>query len=425
MLRLRLIVLLLCLIMIGQGLIAQRTTRVDICVYGGTSAGVMAAYTAKKMGKSVLLIEPGMHLGGLSSGGLGFTDIGNKYAISGLALDFYRRVGQHYGRFEQWIFEPHVAEDIFKGYIQRGKVPVQYNTRLFKVTKTGNNIISIILENSAAPSTATSDTVYAKMFIDCSYEGDLMARAGVSFTTGREANSVYNETFNGVQMRNKHQFADSIDPYKVKGDAGSGLLWGISSQPAASTGSGDKKIQAYNFRICLTSDSANQLPITQPPGYDPGMYELLVRVLETPGHTLDHISYVFDGEKAVFAADTLFSIGCGRVFEGTYPMMWDSLLKLRALPDDFKLYCGHEYTASNVKFALTVDGDNPALKARAEEVTRLRAENKPTIPVLLGEEKKANVFLRADEPSVAAKLHMKGASGAEVFGELRERKNKS
>jgi hydroxyacylglutathione hydrolase len=152
---------------------------------------------------------------------------------------------------------------------------------------------------------------------------------------------------------------------------------------------------------------------------------LLARVLETPGHTLDHISYVFDNEKALFAADTLFSIGCGRVFEGNHPMMWDSLLKLRALPDDFKLYCGHEYTASNVKFALTVDSDNPALKARAEQVTRLRAENKPTIPVLLGEEKKANVFLRADDPQVAAKLHMKGASAAEVFGELRERKNKS
>jgi hydroxyacylglutathione hydrolase len=152
---------------------------------------------------------------------------------------------------------------------------------------------------------------------------------------------------------------------------------------------------------------------------------LLARVLETPGHTLDHISYVFDGEKAVFAADTLFSIGCGRVFEGNYPMMWDSLLKLRALPDDFRLYCGHEYTSSNVKFALTIDPDNPALKSRAEEVARLRADNKPTIPTLLGEEKQANVFLRADEPSIAAKLRMKGASGAEVFGELRERKNKS
>ncbi len=153
--------------------------------------------------------------------------------------------------------------------------------------------------------------------------------------------------------------------------------------------------------------------------------DLLARVLETPGHTLDHLSYVFDAEKTLFAADTLFSIGCGRVFEGTYPMMWDSLLKLRALPDDFKLYCGHEYTASNVKFALGVEPDNAALIARAEEVTRLRAAGKPTIPSLLGDEKKANVFLRADDPSVAAKLHMKGAGAAEVFGELRERKNKS
>lgn len=152
---------------------------------------------------------------------------------------------------------------------------------------------------------------------------------------------------------------------------------------------------------------------------------LLGRVLETPGHTLDHISYVFDTDKALFAADTLFSIGCGRVFEGTYPMMWDSLLKLRALPDDFNLYCGHEYTASNVKFALTVDPDNAALQSRAAEVARLRAENKPTIPALLGDEKRTNVFLRADEPSIAARLHMKGADATAVFGELRERKNKS
>ncbi|MBS0530434.1 MAG: hydroxyacylglutathione hydrolase [Proteobacteria bacterium] len=152
---------------------------------------------------------------------------------------------------------------------------------------------------------------------------------------------------------------------------------------------------------------------------------LLGRVLETPGHTLDHISYVFDDEKVVFAADTLFSIGCGRVFEGTYPMMWDSLLKLRALPDDFRLYCGHEYTASNVKFALGIEPNNADLKARAEEVTRLRAENKPTVPTLMGAEKKANVFLRADDPAVAAGVHMKGARATDVFGELRERKNKS
>jgi hydroxyacylglutathione hydrolase len=152
---------------------------------------------------------------------------------------------------------------------------------------------------------------------------------------------------------------------------------------------------------------------------------LTARVLETPGHTLDHISYVFDDDRAVFAADTLFSIGCGRVFEGTYPMMWESLLKLRALADDFKLYCGHEYTQANVKFALTIDPDNQALQARARDVARLREAGQPTIPVSLGDEKKANVFLRADAPSVAAAVGRAGANAAEIFGEIRERKNNS
>src|SRR6195952_4928735 len=186
--------------------------------------------------------------------------------------------------------------------------------------------------------------------------------------------------------------------------------------------------QKYNCRVVAPHDKTAKIPLVDvrvSQGDIVKVGTLLARVLETPGHTLDHISFVFDDDKALFAADTLFSIGCGRVFEGTYPMMWDSLLKLRALPDDFRLYCGHEYTASNVKFALTVEADNQALTARAAEVTKLRAENKPTAPTLLGDEKKANVFLRADEPSVAAKLHMKGASAADVFGELRERKNKS
>src|SRR5437773_232028 len=186
--------------------------------------------------------------------------------------------------------------------------------------------------------------------------------------------------------------------------------------------------QKYNCRVVAPHDKSTviaNVDLRAAHGDVVKVGSLLVRVLETPGHTLDHISYVFDSEKALFAADTLFSIGCGRVFEGNYPMMWDSLLKLRALPDDFKLYCGHEYTASNVKFALTVEADNPALKARAEQVTKLRAENKPTVPTLLGEEKKANVFLRADDPSVAASVRMKGRDAAEVFGELRERKNKS
>ncbi|MBI5131122.1 MAG: hydroxyacylglutathione hydrolase [Rhodopseudomonas palustris] len=152
---------------------------------------------------------------------------------------------------------------------------------------------------------------------------------------------------------------------------------------------------------------------------------LSARVLETPGHTLDHISYVFDDDRALFAADTLFSIGCGRVFEGTYPMMWESLLKLRALPDDYKLYCGHEYTASNVKFALTIEPDNAALQARAKQVEQQRGAGQPTIPVTLGEEKQANVFLRADVPAVAAAIGFAGESAADVFGEIRERKNNS
>ena len=255
-------------------------TRVDICVYGGSSAGVMAAYTAKKMGKTVLLIEPGRHLGGLTSGGLGFTDIGNKFAISGLALDFYRRIGQHYGKFEQWIFEPHVAENLFKEYIQRAKADVLYSYRLKGVNKSGTIISNIVVENSEKPEDGTDQIIEAKIFLDCTYEGDLMAKAGVAYTVGREDNSVYNETYNGVQLRDKHQFTDGIDPYKTKGQPGSGLLWGISSEAVASQGSGDKKVQAYNFRICLTSDPSNQLPITKPDDYDPSRYELLLRVLE-------------------------------------------------------------------------------------------------------------------------------------------------
>src|SRR4030095_16588365 len=134
--------------------------------------------------------------------------------------------------------------------------------------------------------------------------------------------------------------------------------------------------QKYNCRGVAPHEKTAKMPLVASRVKQGDLVKvgtLLARVLETPGHTLDHISYVFDDEKALFAADTLFSIGWGRVFEGEYPMMWDSLLKLRALPDDFRLYCGHEYTAANVKFALTIEPENPALKARAEEVKRLRA----------------------------------------------------
>lgn len=186
--------------------------------------------------------------------------------------------------------------------------------------------------------------------------------------------------------------------------------------------------QKYNCRVVAPHDKSAAIPLVDERVKDGDTVKvgsLTARVLETPGHTLDHVSYMFDADHALFCADTLFSIGCGRVFEGTYPMMWESLLKLRALPNDTRVYCGHEYTASNVKFALAIEPNNPALKARAEEVTKLRAANQPTVPTLIRDEKEANVFLRADVPAVAAAVGLAGKSPAEVFGELRERKNKA
>lgn len=259
---------------------AQRTIEVDVCVYGGTSAGVISAYTAETLGKKAILIEPGKRLGGLTSGGLGYTDIGNKFAISGISRDFYRKVGAHYGKFEQWIFEPKVALSIFQNYVDKGGFDVLYDTRLKEVRKQGNRITEIVLENSVNPSKATNIIVRAKMFIDCGYEGDLMAKAGVSYVVGREGNKEYNETINGVQLMKGHQFPDGVDPYKTAGNPKSGLLWGISDGKLAPAGSGDKQVQAYNYRICLTNDPANRIAITKPEDYDASRYDLLVRLFE-------------------------------------------------------------------------------------------------------------------------------------------------
>lgn len=249
----------------------------DVCVYGGTSAGVIAAYAVAKQGKTVLLVEPGYRLGGMTSGGLGQTDIGNKQVVKGLSLDFYRRVGATYGRLESWIFEPKVAEAIFKDYIERGQVEVLYGNSIVGAQKQGATIKSIFL--SSEDDSAMTEIV-AKQFIDCSYEGDLMAAAGVTYVVGREDNKVYGEDHNGVQMQHLHQFVDGVDPYVVKGDPSSGLLWGISPETMAQTGSGDSKVQAYNYRICLTNDPANMLPIEKPANYDASHYELLLRVIE-------------------------------------------------------------------------------------------------------------------------------------------------
>lgn len=247
---------------------------VDICVYGGTSAGIIAAYTAKKLNKTVVLISTDKHLGGLTTGGLGYTDIGNKSAITGISRDFYRKIGTHYGRFEQWIFEPHVARQTFDQYIKSASLPILYEYRLDKVDKANGAITAITVTGK------DTRTIRAKMFIDCSYEGDLMAKAGVTYTVGREANALYDETYNGVQLRDKHQFPDGIDPYKTPGKPESGLLWGISPATLDAPGSGDKKLQTYNFRICLTKVPENRIDITQPEDYKPERYELLIRVLE-------------------------------------------------------------------------------------------------------------------------------------------------
>lgn len=287
----RLLICSLILCLLSLVLQAQPPITVDVCVYGGTSAGVIAAYSAKKACKSVLLIEPGRHLGGMSSGGLGATDIGNKQAITGLSRDFYRRIGRHYGKSEQWTFEPHVAEAVYKQYMNEAGIKPLFSYRIISAETAGNTIKSIRLEsvpaqwydkNDSGKNTASQSVkmVKAKQFIDCSYEGDLMAKAGVAYTIGREAASQYNESLNGVQLRDKHQFPDGVDPYKNPGNSESGLLWGIETARLAPNGTADKTVQAYNFRLCLTDDPANRLPITRPDGYDSTKYELLLRQIQ-------------------------------------------------------------------------------------------------------------------------------------------------
>jgi hypothetical protein len=252
---------------------------VDICVYGGTSGGVIAAYTAKKAGKTVLLIEPGKRIGGMTTGGLGRTDIGNKQAITGLAREFYKRLGKEYGVEEQWIFEPRMALKVMQGYLDRGQVEVIYQSSLHKVHKKGRIIKSIILKKGTS-----HIIVQAKQFIDCSYEGDLMAKSRVSYTFGREDNNQYKESLNGVQTAEYrkpsgfHQFPDGVSPYKIPGKPSSGLVWGISKNDLRPVGSGDKKIQSYNFRICLTDSAENKIPVTRPADYDSTKYELLARL---------------------------------------------------------------------------------------------------------------------------------------------------
>ena len=185
--------------------------------------------------------------------------------------------------------------------------------------------------------------------------------------------------------------------------------------------------QRHHCRVTAPRSEAARIPdvdATVGEGDTVNVGALEAKVIETPGHTLGQVNYFFPADKLLFAGDTLFSIGCGRVIEGTPELMWQSLMKLRALPDDTQVYCGHEYTEANIRFALTIEPNNAALKARAEEVKRQLAAGKPTVPSPLGEEKRANVFLRADVPEVAAAVGLAGKPAAQVFAEIRARKNK-
>jgi hypothetical protein len=246
----------------------NRSLECDLCIYGGTSGAIAAAAAAKRKGLSVVVLEQSSHVGGMTAGGLSLTDIGNKQAIGGISREFYKRVGAHYGVAEHWRFEPHVAEAVFKDWIREEKIEVFYHAFLAGVEMQDGRIVRLRTENGLE--------ISARMFIDCSYEGDLMAAAGVSHTIGRESNSQYGETLNGAQVRDKHQFELPVDPYVVEGDPSSGLLPGIEpGEPVI--GEGDHRLQAYNFRLCLCNDPANQIPFTEPEGYDRSRYELLAR----------------------------------------------------------------------------------------------------------------------------------------------------
>lgn len=286
----------------GAGQAAER--EVDIVVYGGTSGGVAAAVQAARMGKTVVLIEPGKHLGGLTSGGLGATDIGNKRAIGGISREFYQRIRKHYeddaswkqekrtdfkGRGHEpkedtaWTFEPHVAEKVYNDLVREHKIPVIYGQRLDLakgVRKEGARIVAITMESG--------ETYRGKMFIDATYEGDLMARAGVSYHVGREANKTYNETLNGVQVKNAvhHQFVKKVDPYVKPGDPSSGLLPCVHAGLPGNDGEGDQRVQAYNFRLCATDRPENRRPWPKPDNYDEKHYELLLRNFEAGDHRL-------------------------------------------------------------------------------------------------------------------------------------------
>lgn len=247
----------------------------DLCVYGGTASGIVAADAAAKSGLSVIVVEPTCRIGGMTTGGLGQTDIGNKSVVRGLSLKFYRELGKHYGTLENWVFEPKAALEVMNGFAQSDNIKIYTGSHIASVAKEGTDIKSLVIDNGGR-----KIRIRAKWYIDASYEGDLMAGAGVSYRVGREDNSEYGETWNGSQLLDGHQFPDGVDPFVEPGNPESGLLWGISRQVLKPDGTGDSQVQAYNYRICLTDVPENRIPIEKPENYDPSRYELLLRLYE-------------------------------------------------------------------------------------------------------------------------------------------------
>ncbi|MCA9010101.1 MAG: FAD-dependent oxidoreductase [Planctomycetaceae bacterium] len=305
---------------------ANEPQSADLVIYGGNAGGVAAAVQGTRMGKTVILIEPGNHIGGLTSGGLGATDIGNKAAIGGISREFYRRIGQYYsdpaawkfqtaaeyrssrqkaGEQEMWTFEPHVAELVLRQMLQEAGVRPLFQERLdlkAGVRKKGARISEIVMESGTV--------VRGKMFIDATYEGDLMALAGVSSTVGREANSTYNETLNGVQVQHAvhHQFKVAVDPFVVPGDPASGLLPEITGTDPGTEGAADHRVQAYCFRMCQTDVPENRIPWEKPADYSEQRYELLLRNFEAGDERIPWSAYGMPNRKTDTNNNFAFSI---------------------------------------------------------------------------------------------------------------------
>ncbi|MEM9826305.1 MAG: FAD-dependent oxidoreductase [Planctomycetota bacterium] len=305
--------------------------RFDLVIYGGTSAGIAAAVQARRMGMSCVVIEPSRRIGGLTTGGLGQTDIGNKSAIGGIAREFYQDIAKHYARDESWkwqrreeyksggqsktaasedtmwTFEPSAALQVYQRWIREHEITVVYGQRLDR--RTG---VALTRSRPARIVTITMESgkrFHGKMFIDATYEGDLLAAAGVSYTVGREANSQYGETLNGVQTRmaKHHQLKKGIDPYVVPGDPSSGLLPHVAPGGPGTEGDGDHRVQAYCFRMCLTDHEANRIPFAKPDDYDESWYELLFRNFEAGEKGVPWINSAMPNRKTDINNRTGFS----------------------------------------------------------------------------------------------------------------------